>query len=71
MNNSGTFPFGWIREVRGDNWQIIWSPSSGNIYLKAVTSNDIVEFDYAESWEDAKSKCDKLISSPDTYKKLF
>lgn len=68
---SSTFPFGWIRGEKEDNWQILWNKESGYIYLKGAKSGDIIKYIKAFSWEDAKLKSDKLATSPEEQSHYF
>lgn len=65
MDLVGTFPFGWIRNIGDDNWQIIWDPKKKLIYLKGSVSKRLVELGSCSSWEEAKSFSNSLISNPD------
>ena len=63
---SGFFPFGWIREFRGDNWQILWNKKTGDIFLKATAKNALAKVASASSWTRAKEKADSIMENPDS-----
>ncbi|MGQ0793703.1 MAG: hypothetical protein ACT4NX_06375 [Deltaproteobacteria bacterium] len=66
----GTFPFGWIRGLDGDNWQILWSAEEQLLYAKGVQSNRILNIHATSTWEEAKALADKVQSSPDSFVKI-
>lgn len=71
MEQAGTFPFGWIRGFRQDNWQIFWDPESSEMFLKGALSGEYIKFDKATSWQDARKKSEKLLDSPDSLESIF
>ena len=58
---AGTFPFGWIRGFREDNWQIIWDPSSKAVLAKAAVSKEVVPLGECSTWQEAKVFADSAI----------
>jgi hypothetical protein len=67
LGDVGTFPFGWVKEFRGDNWQIIWDPRTEAITARAAVSKKIVQLGESSKWMDAKVYADKVISNPDSF----
>lgn len=63
---SGFFPFGWVRGVRGDNWQILWNRKTGDVFLKATAKNSLVRVADAPDWVRAKEKADSIMENPDS-----
>ena len=63
---SGFFPFGWVRGIRGDNWQILWNRKTGDIFLKATAKNSLVRVADAPDWVRAKEKADSIVENPDS-----
>ncbi len=63
---SGFFPFGWVRGVRGDNWQILWNRKTGDVFLKATAKNALVRVADAPDWVRAKEKADSIMENPDS-----
>ncbi len=63
---SGFFPFGWLKNFRGDNWQIFWEKKSGDIFLKATAQSTLLKVTNAPDWVEAKKKADFLIENPDS-----
>ena len=51
----GTFPFGWVREVEEDNWQLLWSSETNILYAKGAVSKRIVNIERSQSWQEAKA----------------
>jgi len=62
MDLVGSFPFGWVRNFKDDNWQIIWDSKSKILFLKPSKSEKIVEFRKCETWQEAKSYADDIRS---------
>ena len=65
MDLVGSFPFGWVRNYKEDNWQLIWDSKSKVLFIKSATTDRIVEYCKCESWEDAKSISDEIRSNPE------
>lgn len=63
---SGFFPFGWVRGIRGDNWQILWNRKTGDVFLKATAKNSLVRVADAPDWVRAKEKADLIMENPDS-----
>ena len=63
---SGFFPFGWVRGIRGDNWQILWNRKTGDVFLKATAKNSLVRVADAPDWVRAKEKADSIMENPDS-----
>ena len=66
----GTFPFGWIREIEGDNWQLLWSSETSILYAKGVISKRIVNIDQSRSWQEAKTLALRVQNEPEIYLKI-
>lgn len=58
------FPFGWIRSFGGDNWQVMWCPDTGVIFLKAVRCRRVIDIGRASGWLEAKRFAQALVSDP-------
>lgn len=67
MGEVGTFPFGWVRGFRDDNWQIIWDPKSNVITAKGASSKKVVELGKSAKWMDAKVYADNVIRDPGSF----
>ena len=67
MSTVGTFPFGWVRNVGSDNWQLIWDPKTNILIAKGASTKEVLELGRSSNWEDAKAFADKIISDPDSY----
>jgi len=63
----GTFPFGWVRGFRDDNWQIIWDPKSNLIVAQGALSKKVIELGKSHKWMDAKKYADNVISDPESF----
>lgn len=63
----GTFPFGWVRGVARDNWQIIWDPKTNAVFAQGAMSKEIIELGECSGWSEAKAFADGVMSDPDSY----
>ncbi len=63
---SGFFPFGWLRNFRGDNWQILWNKKTGDLFLKATSKNVLIKVGDTHDWTEAKKKADSLMENPNS-----
>ena len=62
MDLVGSFPFGWVRNFKDDNWQIIWDSKSKLLILKSSSSEKIVEYGSCDNWQQAKLIADDIRS---------
>lgn len=67
MNRVGTFPFGWVRGVRGDNWQLIWDPKTKNLVAMGAGTKETLTLGESPNWQKAKVFADSVIEDPSTY----
>jgi len=61
----GTFPFGWVRGIEKDNWQILWDSQTKSIYAKGAISKKLVDIGQPSSWEEAKTLADMVQNEPE------
>ncbi len=66
----GTFPFGWVRGIEKDNWQILWDSHTKAVYAKGVSSKRVIEIGQSSSWVDAKTIADMVHDEPEVYLNL-
>jgi hypothetical protein len=66
----GTFPFGWVREVEEDNWQLLWSSETNILYAKGAVSKRIVNIERSQSWQEAKALAVRVQNEPGVYIKI-
>lgn len=66
----GTFPFGWVREVEKDNWQLLWSSETKILYAKGAVSKRIVNIGQSQSWQEAKALAVRVQNEPGIYLKI-
>ena len=67
MSTVGSFPFGWVRGVRGENWQLIWEPKTNILIAKAAKSKETIELGEMVDWQKAKAFADQVIENPSSY----
>jgi hypothetical protein len=67
LGDVGTFPFGWVRGIKDDNWQIIWDPKTELITAHAAVSKKTVELGKSAKWMDAKVYADNVINDPGSF----
>ena len=63
MDLVASFPFGWIRNYKNENWQIIWDSKSKFLILKSSLSENIVKYCSCENWQEAKIHADEIRSN--------
>ena len=62
-----SFPFGWVRNIDSDNWQLLWNSIDKYFFLKSARSKKILKLASFETWMEAKVFADKIKSSPADY----
>ena len=63
----GTFPFGWVRGIKKDNWQILWDSETKTVYAKAAISKKVIQLGQSSSWDEAKTLADRVGNEPGVY----
>jgi len=63
MDLVASFPFGWVRNYKNENWQIIWDSKSKFLILKSSLSDNIVKYRSCASWQEAKIHADEIRSN--------
>ena len=58
------FPFGWIRGVGDDNWQLFWNPVTRAFFAKGAISKKVIELGESSTWIDAKALADRVLKEP-------
>ena len=67
----GTFPFGWLRGIEKDNWQILWDSHTKALYAKGVNSKRVIQIGKSSTWFDAKAFADRVQKEPEVYLNSF
>jgi len=67
----GTFPFGWIRDIRDENWQLLWDSSTGTLYVKGAKTQKRYDLGQAPEWLAAKGLAGKFIDEPGLFKEMI
>ena len=67
MGGGGTFPFGWVRESGGENWQIIWDQKTKVVFALGAKSKEVLEIGKSSTWIEAKAFADDVIESHERY----
>ena len=65
MDLVASFPFGWVRNYKNDNWQIIWDSKTKSLILKSSLTENIVKYRSCENWQEAKIHADEIRSNPE------
>jgi len=63
----GAFPFGWVRGIEEDNWQILWDPQTKILYAKGALSKRVIDVGRSYSWQEAKALADRVRNEPEIY----
>ncbi len=62
-----TFPFGWVRNINSENWQLLWNPANKDFFAKGTASKKIIKLSESDSWIEAKEFASKVLDSPADY----
>ena len=62
-----SFPFGWIRNIDSENWQLLWNSIDKDFFIKSSRTKRILKLASFETWVEAKEFADKVKSSPTDY----
>jgi len=71
LKETVSFPFGWIRGLEKENWQLLWNPETGIFFAKGATSKRIVKIGETSNWIEAKALADKVNSEPGLYREII
>lgn len=63
----GTFPFGWIRDLGEDNWQLLWDSETKVLYAKGAVSKKVINIGQSQSWQETKVFADGLRDTPEAF----
>lgn len=67
LDGVGTFPFGWVREPGGENWQIIWDQKTRVLFAKGAKSKEVLEIGTLSTWIEAKAFAGEVMENPGRY----
>ncbi len=62
-----TFPFGWVRNIGSENWQLLWDSINRRFYAKGAVSKKVIELSEIDDWFESKRFADKVLSDPSKY----
>lgn len=71
MSKSVTFPFGWIRGMDDENWQLLWNPETGIFFAKGAISKREISLGESSNWVDAKALADKVQNEAQIYSQIL
>jgi len=71
LKESIIFPFGWLRGVENDNWQLLWNPETGIFFAKGATSKKIINIGKTSNWMEAKALAKRVYSDPKSYREII
>ena len=71
MSKSVTFPFGWIRGMDDENWQLLWNPKTGIFFAKGALSKRVINLGESSNWVDAKALADKVQNEAHIYSQIL
>ena len=71
MGDSVTFPFGWVRGMDDENWQLLWNPETGIFFAKAAISRRVITLGESSNWVDAKALADKVQNEAEIYGQIL
>jgi hypothetical protein len=62
-----SFPFGWIRNIDSENWQLLWNSINKDFFVKATRTKKILILTKLDTWIEAKKFADKVKNCPADY----
>jgi len=62
-----TFPFGWVKNIDSENWQLLWDSINKNFFAKGAVSKKIIKLSDTDDWFESKKFADKVLSNPAKY----
>ena len=62
-----TFPFGWVKNIESENWQLLWDSINKKFYAKGAVSKKVIELSEIDDWFESKKFADKVLSNPSQY----
>lgn len=71
MGNLVTFPFGWVKGMDDENWQLLWNPETGILFAKSALSKREVNLGESFNWVDAKALADKVRNEAEIFSKIL
>lgn len=66
----GTFPFGWIRKLNEDNWQLLWNSETRILYAKGAITKKVVSIGHPSTWREAQALATRVQNEPEVYLSL-
>jgi hypothetical protein len=66
----GTFPFGWIRKLDNDNWQLLWNSETRILYAKSAITKKVVSIGQPSTWQEAQALATRVQNEPQFYLSL-
>ncbi len=71
LSRSLTFPFGWLRGMDDENWQLLWNPGTGIFFAKGAISKKVINLGESSNWVDAKALADKVQNEAQIYRQIL
>lgn len=62
-----TFPFGWVRNIDSENWQLLWDSINHKFYAKGAQSKKIIQLADIKDWFESKKFADEVLSDPSKF----
>lgn len=62
-----TFPFGWVKNIDSENWQLLWDSINKQFYAKGAMSKKVVKLSNTDDWFESKKFADEVLSNPSKY----
>lgn len=62
-----TFPFGWVKDINSENWQLLWDSINNRFYAKGAVSKKIIDLKNIEDWFESKKFADTVLKDPAKY----
>lgn len=62
-----TFPYGWVKNIDSENWQLLWDSINNKFYAKGARSKKVIELAEITDWFESKKFADQVLSNPSKY----
>ncbi|NIP38786.1 MAG: hypothetical protein GWO07_08590 [Candidatus Dadabacteria bacterium] len=62
-----TFPFGWVKNIDSENWQLLWDSINKKFYAKGAKSKKVIQLADIPDWFASKKFADEVLTEPYKY----
>ena len=62
-----TFPFGWVKNIDSENWQLLLDSINKSFYAKGAVTKKVIKLSDTGDWFESKKFAEKVLSNPSKY----